>query len=323
LRARLANVAARFLTGPSEAKRRQRLWRFFVELTVAARTLATTDGPLADKLDTVRRLSDRAAEELAALPPPAAAPSGAVPAQFCLLALLSEDLEPLLVRWRPRLAARQQADAPDAGWPLREICRRDLAFTQARLVARARQLAAALDLPSIDALLPEAAAAVPALTPAEELDAVEAEAAARPDPEAVKAGWRIYVAAVSRLPPPGLQPGGGCLGEAIAALQTLADEVRTGLQAMPPTRSGRRDHTIEAQALRLLSEVLTPFLLEWRPRYGRFVVSKRSETKWGRAAGCRTALAETRERALPIIGALGRNVGAPPLLDSPLRLPPP
>ena len=325
--ARVAGLAARLAPGMGEAALdragRERLWRIFTELTRTVSALAAADAPLAEGLRSLRSLSGRVSEELRASPPPTAAPTGVVPAQLHLLALLSQDLEPFLARWRARLEASQQGGRPEADRPLREICRGDLERTRLRLVERSWRLGDALGLPGLETLLPQRPAAAPALTPAEDLAAAEAAAAAAPDAGALRAGWEIYVEVASRLPPPGLAPGGGRLGEAIGSLQTLAGEVRAALKAMAPSRSGRWDDAIETHALRLLNEGLTPFLAEWGPRYQMLEAAGRSETKWGRAEACRAALAATRERVLPIIRALGRKVGAPPLLESPLRLPPP
>ena len=96
----------------------------------------------------------------------------------------------------------------------------------------------------------------------------------------------------------------------------------------------RAAETIQALAFKLLSEVLQPFLTEWRPRYRRFTASERAEAKWGRAAECRYALIATRARCLPIIKAIGDKIGAPALPEPgaavlateeeiPLQLPPP
>jgi hypothetical protein len=84
----------------------------------------------------------------------------------------------------------------------------------------------------------------------------------------------------------------------------------------------------------LLSEVLQPFLTEWRPRHRRFVAAERAEAKWRRAEECRAALIATRDRCLPIIKTIGREIGAPALPEPaivptstevimPLQLPPP
>ena len=69
------------------------------------------------------------------------------------------------------------------------------------------------------------------------------------------------------------------------------------LRAMPPPANAGAE-TIQAQAFKLLSEVLQPFLTEWRPRHRRFVAAERAEAKWRRAEECRAALIATRN-ALP------------------------
>jgi len=89
-----------------------------------------------------------------------------------------------------------------------------------------------------------------------------------------------------------------------------------------------------ALGFELLTKGIQPFLSEWRPRYRRFSASERPEAKWRRADECRAALAASRARCLPTIGAIGRQIGAPPLPDfadpeaiaeedAPLQLPPP
>ncbi len=144
-----------------------------------------------------------------------------------------------------------------------------------------------------------------------------------PPLNSLRAAWHIYIEAASRLPSPALAPGGDRLGAAIASLEVLADEVRANLKTMRPGRSGRDGDTIEGHLLRLLQEGLTPFLAEWRPRHARFQQTARPETKWGRAEACRDALAATRDRCLPIVRALGRQVNAPILTEMPLQLPAP
>jgi hypothetical protein len=83
-----------------------------------------------------------------------------------------------------------------------------------------------------------------------------------------------------------------------------------------------------------LIEGLQPFLLEWRPRYRRFLESARSESKWRRADECRAAMITARARCAPVVEAIGRKIGAPALPqpiaamaateeESPRRLPPP
>ena len=105
------------------------------------------------------------------------------------------------------------------------------------------------------------------------------------------------------------------------------------LRAMPPPANAGAE-TIQAQAFKLLSEVLQPFLTEWRPRHRRFVAAERAETKWRRAEECRAALIATRNRCLPIIKTIGGEIGAPALPEAvidptstevvmPLQLPPP
>ncbi len=214
-----------------------------------------------------------------------------------------------------------------------QSCRGDLARTRDRLVERGWQLGMALGLAGLERLLPERPMVAPELIAADELVGAETMAPAPPDPASVQAGWHVYVEAVTRLPQPALLSGPGALGEAIAALDMLADRLRDTLKAMPPPASTGAE-TIQALAFKLLSEVLQPFLTEWRPRYQRFAASERAEAKWGRAAECRYGLVATRARCLPIIKAIGDKVGAPALPESaaaltstedeiPLQLPPP
>jgi len=310
------------------------LWHVLIETISAIGVLGASDGPLEGALDTLRALSDRARAELAATPPRGAALPGAEPPQIFVLEILNHDLQPWLGRWQSRLEAWRATRRHEADWPLRDRCRTDIARTRQRLVERAWQLGMALGLPGIERLLPERPAVVPVLTSAEELAAAMAAAAASPDAAALKAGWQIYVEAATRIPARDLAPGPGVLGEAIASLDVLADEIRAGLKAMPPPAPDGGADTIQALALGLLNESVQPFLAEWRPRWRRFAASGRPEAKWGRAEACRAALAATFGRCLPTIGALGRKVGAPPLPspedpaalaedEAPLQLPPP
>jgi hypothetical protein len=190
------------------------------------------------------------------------------------------------------------------------LCRGDLARTRDRLVERSWQFGMALGLSGLERILPDRPVVAPILIATDELVGAETAAAAPPDPALMQAGWQIYVEAATRLPRPELLAGPGALGEAIAALDTLSDQVRDMLTAMPPPANGGAE-TIQAQAFKLLSEVLQPFLTEWRPRHRRFTASERAEAKWGRAAECRYALIATRAHCLPIITAIGDKVGAP------------
>jgi hypothetical protein len=315
--ARLTKGSLRF-GGPDAAvvldpQSRGLLWHILIETISAIGVLGAADGPLEEALDALRALSDRARAELAASPPRAAALPGAEPPQIFVLEILSHDLQPCLGRWQPRLEAWQATGRRDADWPLRDRCRTDLERTRERLVERAWQLGMGLGLPGLERLLPERPAVVPVLTLAEELAAAEAAAAAPPDAAALEAGWQIYVEAATRIPAHDLPAGPGVVGEAIAALDMLADEIRAGLKAMPPPAPDGGADTIQALALRLLNEGVEPFLAEWRPRWRRFAASGRPEAKWRRAEACRAALAGTCRGCLPTIHALGRKVGAPPL----------
>ena len=191
----------------------------------------------------------------------------------------------------------------------------------------------ALGLSGLERILPERPVVAPVLIATDELVGAETAAAAPLDPALMQAGWQVYVEAATRLPRPELLAGPGALGEAISALDTLADQVRDMLRAMPPPANAGAE-TIQAQAFKLLSEVLQPFLTEWRPRHRRFVAAERAEAKWRRAEECRAALIATRNRCLPIIKTIGREIGAPALPESvtaltstedviPLQLPPP
>ncbi len=158
---------------------------------------------------------------------------------------------------------------------------------------------------------------VPALASPEDLTADAATAGASADAGLLQAGWRIYVEAATRIRAHRMPRGPGVLGEAIAAFDALAGEVRAELKAMPPPMAkdgaeGGAD-TIQGLALDLLNDGIEPFLAEWRPRWRRFAAAARSETKWSRAEACRTALAAAIERCRPTIRALGRKIGAPPL----------
>jgi hypothetical protein len=251
-----------------------------------------------------------------------------------VLEILTQDVQPCLARWLPRLEAWCQSGRRTADWALLPLCRNDLARTRERLVERGWQLGVALGLPGLDRLLPQRLAAVAALIAPDELAAAEAEATMAPDPMARQAGWRIYVEAAARLPAQEMRSAPGAIGDAIAAIETLAGEIRTALKAMPPPQPRGAANTIQALGFELLTKGIQPFLSEWRPRYRRFSASERPEAKWRRADECRAALAASRARCLPTIGAIGRQIGAPPLPDfadpeaiaeedAPLQLPPP
>ena len=310
------------------------LWHVLVETISAIGVLSAADGPLEDALGALHMLADRTRTQLSASPPRGAALPGVEPSQIYVIEILHHDLQPCLGRWQTRLAKWRATRWGEADWPLYRQCRDDLARTRQRLIERAWQLGMALDLPGIERVLPERPAAVPSLISPPELGAAEAAAVAPPDAATVRAGWKIYVEAATRIATRDLPAGPGVLGEAIASLDTLADAIRAELKAMPPPTLDGGDDTIRALALSMLNDGVQPFLAKWRSRYRRFAELGRSEGKWGRAEACQAALTETHRRCLPIIRALGRKVGAPPLPEpkastgsvedeAPLQLPPP
>src|SRR5262249_23233409 len=141
----------------------------------------------------------------------------------------------------------------------------------------------------------------------------EAAAGAPRDAESLKVGWVIYIETATRIATQELPSGVGLLGEAISSLYALFGEIRTALKAIPPARSVGAHDSIEGLALSLLNEGLRPFLAEWHPRYEAFRALGRPEDEWDQADACRSALAATRQRCLPIARALGKQLRAPPL----------
>jgi hypothetical protein len=309
------------------------LWHLLIETISAIGVMGAVDGPLDDALEALRVLADRTRTQLAASPPRGMALPGTESPQIYVIEILHHDLQPCLGRWQTRLARWRATRLPETDWPLYEQCRGDLARTRERLVERAWQLGMALNLPGIERLLPERPVAVPSLVSPQELAAAEATAVFPPDAMTVKAGWQIYVEAATRISTRELPAAPGVLGEAIASLDMLGDAIRVGLKAMPPPTLDRGADSIPTLALGLLNEGVQPFLAKWRSRYRRFAESGRSEGKWGRAETCQAALTETHLRCLPIIRALGRKVGAPPMPEqtgsatstetAPLQLPGP
>lgn len=314
-----------------DPQRRALVWPVFVETIAAIGALAARDGPPEAGIAALTALAERLRERVAAAPPRLAVlPDGADPPQLFILQMLGSDLQPCLARWQPRLAEWCGGGRSTVDWPLLGLCRGDLEATRARLAERGWQLGIALDLPDLGRLLPERSAAVPQLLDAAELAAAEAGAAPPPDPASAQAGWRIYVEAVAGLPAAESSARSTALGEAIAALERLAAETRSALKAMPPLAA--KSGTIRALAFALLTEGLQPFLGEWRGRWQKFATSGRPAAKWRRAEECRVALAAARERCLPIVKKLGRELGAPPAgsairagpsEETPLQLPPP
>jgi hypothetical protein len=337
--ARLTNSSLRLgavdVVLPLDPQSRALLWHILTETISTIGELASADAPPEVGLTALRALADRVRERVALGPPRAAfPPDRAEPPQIFVLEILTHDLQPCLGRWLPRLDAWRDTGQRAADWPLAALCRADLGRSRERLVERAWQLGMALNLPGLDRLLPERPAAAPALIAGDEITGAEAAGSAPPDPASLDAGWRIYVEAATRIPARDMPSGPGALGEVIASLGALADEIREGLKAMPPPRSNDAAGTIQALTFELLTGGVQPFLSEWRLRYRRFAASERPESKWGRAEECRAALAATRARCLPKIQALGRKIGAPPPFEStnaaaaaeeaaPLQLPPP
>src|SRR5271165_541952 len=305
--ARLSNgplrLGAADVVTPLDPQTRALMWYVLTETVSALAILAPVDLPPTAGLAAIGTLVERVRERVAtAAPRPASLAEGAEPPHIFVVEILTRDLLPFLGRWQSRVAAWHQSGRQAGDWPLLELYRGDLARTRDRLVERCWQLGMALGLSGLERVLPERPVAAPVLIAADDLLRAETAALAPPDPALVQAGWHIYVEAVTRLPRPDLLSGPGALGEAIAALDVLADQLREILKAMPPTPNGAAE-TIQALAFKLLSEALQPFLTEWRPRYSRFTASERAEAKWGRAAECRYALIATRARCLPIIKA--------------------
>ena len=311
------------------------LWHVLTETISTIGALTPEDAGPEATLAALQALAERVRERVGAGPPRPVAALGGAPPQIFVLEFLARDLQPCLGRWQPRLEKWRRAAQSTADWPLLPLWRRDVAHTRERLVERAWQLGMALGVPSLGRLLPDRAAAVPELIARDELAAAEAAASAPPEASALRAGWEIYVEAVTRMPAGDPPSGPSALGDAIAALDALAGEIVAALKAMPPARPNGAAETVQTLAFNLLTEGVQPFLAEWRPRYRKFAASERPEGKWRRAEECCAALAATRERCLPMIRALGRKIGAPPLGQPagsaapaeeetpPLQLPPP
>jgi hypothetical protein len=320
-RARLSKVTVRLGGVDTEITldpdSRRQLWRFFIEMTsrVATRELPPGDGLLEEALTSMYSLFERARADLSAGPPRDTAPDGSLPPHVYVLDILNEDLRPCLARWHVRIEMWKRTGLPESEWPLRDACRADVERTRERVVERAWQLGTALGIPDLGLLLPARPVAVTTIMPPEDVTAAEAAAGVPRDSETLKAGWRIYVEAATRIATQELPAGAGLLGEAIASLYTLTGEIRAALKAIPASSSGRPDE-IEGLALGLLNEAVRPFLAEWHPRYEAFKSRGRPEAEWEHGEACRAALAATRQRCLPLVRALGRKVGAPPLTEA-------
>jgi hypothetical protein len=313
--ARLRKSALRLGTADAvvrlDPQSRTLMWHALTEIVATIGLLATADVPPPKGLAGIAALTDRLRDRVAIAPPPITSlVGGAEPPHLLVLEILIRDLQPSLHRWQPRLDAWRNPGRDATDWPLLGLCRSDLARTRERLVERGWQIGIALELPSLERLLPERPAVVPELIATGDLAEAEAAISAPPDPALIEAGWHIYVEAASRFPARGLPITPGALGEAIADLDTLADKVRAALKAMPCPRPNGADETIELLGFRLLSEGLHPFLSEWRPRYRRFSASERSEAKWRRADECRAALIATRTRCLATVEEIGLRLAA-------------
>jgi hypothetical protein len=315
---RMVNGALRLgaadVVPPLDPQSRALAWQALTEMISTIAVLAAADLQPHIGLAALAALADRLRERtLVGAPRPAQPVDGNEPLQFFVLEILIHDLQPCLSRWQWRLASRAAVGRRRGEWPLLAMCRSDLIRTRERLIERGWQLGIALQLPGLGRLLPDRPASVPGLVAVDELARAETTAVTPPDAAAVETGWHIYIEAATRLPTPDLPSASGALGEAIAALDTLADAIRTALKATPPAPGECAAETIQPLAFRLLIEGLQPFLLEWRPRYRRFLASERSEAKWRRADECRAALMATRARCQPMVEAIGRRIGAPPL----------
>lgn len=327
-------LGAADVVGTLDPQSRSLLWHVFSEAVSTIAILGAHDLPSATGLAAIATLAERVRERIGmAAPRDTLLADGAEPPHIFVIEILTRDLLPFLGRWQSRVDTWSQSGRPVGEWPLLGLCRADLARTRERLVERGWQLGIGLGLAGLERLLPDRPRVVPKLIAAVALSDADTAVPASPDPALMQAGWQIYVEASTRLPLADLLSGPGALGEAIAALDLLADGLRDTLKSMPPPTNAAAD-TIQALAFKLLSEALQPFLTEWRPRYRRFTVSERAEAKWGRAPECRYALMATRARCLPLVSAIGRKVGAPALPEPgaailateeeiPLQLPPP
>jgi hypothetical protein len=309
------------------------LWHILTEMISTIGEMGSADLRPEAGIPALRTLAERVREGVAVSPPRAPTPLDiAEPPQIFALEILAHDLQPFLCRWEHRLKLGRDTGHGAAGWSLLEPCRSDIARTRERLIERCWQVGIALRLPGLERLLPERPVVVPTLTAGDEIANAEVGGSALPDSASLQAGWRIYVEAATRIPAAETRSGSGALGEAIASLDALADEIRSALKAMPPMRSISASDTIQAIAFGLLTDGIQPFLAQWRLRYQRFAASERPESKWSRAEECRAALAIARARCLSKIHALGRKLGAPPFEATntaaagelaPLQLPPP
>jgi len=336
--ARLRNGSLRLdaadVVPPLDSQGRALLWRVLTETISTIGVLAGADMAPEAGLAALRALADRMRDRVVIDPPQTAMQRNqAEPPQIFVLEIPTQDIQPCIGRWLPRIEAWRETGRRHDDWPLIGLCRADLARTRERLVERSWQIGIALRMPGLGRLLPERPAVVPALATAEELAAAEAAMTKPSNQASLQTGWHIYVEAVTRIPACDRASGSGELGEAFASVDALAAEIRAELKAMPPPRQNGAGDTIRALAFGLLTEDVLPFLAVWRPRYQKFAALGRPETKWRRAEECRAALATARERCLLKIRALGIEIGAPPLADraeittatedAPLQLPPP
>ena len=213
----------------------EELWRFFIQMSsrIATRPLAHGDGLIEEALTSLYTLFDRARADLSARPPRGAPLPGTVPPHIYVLDILNEDLRPCTARWHGRLEAWKRTGRQESEWPLAQACRGDIEVACQRAVERAWQLGGSLGIAELDRLLPQRPAAVPDFMAATELQKLEADAGQPESHDALKAGWRIYVEAMTRIATQELPAGAGLLGEAIASLHTLTGKIRDELASLP------------------------------------------------------------------------------------------
>lgn len=242
------------------------LWRFFVELAtrVSTQRLGADEGILREALKSLYDLYSVARPELASAPP-AGLPFTQISARAYVIDILNKELRPFLSRWHPLLSAWEKTSLPAATWPL-QLCRADLATTRDRILWRAWDLGAALNVQGLENILPPRPGTLEELLPADQIRAHDPDPS-RFDPERVKVGWRIFVECASRVSTQRLAADTGLLHEALQSLHDLFGTIRDELKTVRPVPSRAvASETVESLSFRLLNHHLRPFLANWHPK---------------------------------------------------------
>jgi hypothetical protein len=130
-----------------------------------------------------------------------------------------------------------------------------------------------------------------------------------------RAAWCIYIELITRITARPLYSGHGLLRDAASSLHSIFAIVRETLKQAGPAVA-RGPESLGGYSVRLLNEVLGPFLAEWHPKLGDWehhrpphVGQLEHELAWAEHATMRAKLEECRDAVRGYVDALGILAG--------------